>query len=133
MHFNTQKVTLGGVQGTLEQVLAIAKSDLQGSRSPAPELLIQIQGLWFIADAIARPEFIQRAALPDRDAASPDDVTANGTLHQIIIASSVGIVFAMIRAGRWIDERTLPQSVTRSTKKAFRWQGVAGNPSPHGN
>jgi hypothetical protein len=54
-------------------------------------------------------------------------------LHQIIIASSVGIVFAMIRAGRWIDERTLPQSVTRSTKKAFRWQGVAGNPSPHGN
>src|SRR5579862_5305095 len=96
MHFNAQEVTFGRAQRALEQMVAVAEPDLQRQRRRAAEMPMQIQCLRLIVDAIAWPELLQRAALRCRDAASPNDVTAYGPLHAAIIASAVGIVFAMI-------------------------------------
>ena len=74
MHFEAEVIALRMRRGERREVVAVAEADLQRARRVAAEGGVEVERPARIeVDAVARPEFVQRAALRVRDATRTND------------------------------------------------------------
>ena len=79
VHLYAEEVVLRAAGSLLDQRLAVAEANLEHAGCPAPEQVVQVEGVRRVCHPPDRPEFVQRPLLRCGQPPGPPDKAAYGS------------------------------------------------------